>query len=254
MSYEVRLEVFEGPLDLLMHLIKKNEINIYDIPISLITQQYLHYVELMKNLNLDLAGEFLVMAATLTQIKSRMLLPKEESPEGQEEEEEDPRAELVRRLLEYQRFKDAAESLEDREDQWRDIFRRQPPQETHPEPEDLSQPLPLEVGLFDLIDALQKVLERLPSKKVLEFQADEFSMKDKIALILEHIEKENGLDFTSLFVNAASRRAVIVTFLALLELVKMGLVKVIQPESVGPIQIFRAACEEGSAEGAGIEN
>src|SRR5262245_5970519 len=124
-AYQVKLPVFEGPLDLLLHLIKEHRVDIYDIPIALITRQYLEYLDLMKELNLSIAGEFLVMAATLVQIKSRMLLPREEQPESTEPEE-DPREELVRRLVEYQRFKDAAVELEEREAVWRDVFRREP--------------------------------------------------------------------------------------------------------------------------------
>jgi segregation and condensation protein A len=241
-AYEVRLEVFEGPLDLLLHLIKKNEINIYDIPIALISRQYLEYVDLMKHLNLELAGEFLVMAATLTQIKSRMLLPKEESPE--EAEAEDPRAELVRRLLEYQRYKEVAESLEEREVVWREVFQRAPAPEPAGDPEEVRLSPALEVGLFDLVGALQKVLERLPSRKALEFQAEEFSVKDKISLILDRLDKEERVSFSALFEGMVSRRAVVVTFLALLELAKMGLIRVFQLEDTGDIELCRRISEE----------
>ena len=245
MSYQIKLEVFEGPMDLLFHLIKKNELNIYDIPIALITQQYFQYIEMLKGLNLEIAGEFLVMAATLTHIKSRMLLPKEETAE--EQPEEDPRAELVRKLLEYQRYKEASGTLEDRESFWRDVFHREPA-EFPSEPEEIQETLPgLDVGLFDLIDALQKVLERLPSEKVLEFQAEEISLKDRISVILDYLEREEALLFSALFDEAATRRSVIVTFLALLELVKMRLVRVHQLESMGPIRICRTSQDEESA-------
>src|SRR5437660_8649255 len=157
-SYLIRLEQFEGPLDLLLHLIKKNEINIYDIPMALITKQYLEHINLMKWLNLVVAGEFLVLAATLIHIKSKMLLPSE--PDDEEEEGQDPRAELVRQLLQYKQFKEAAYDLQDRERLWREVYRRAPLPSATP----IECEAPLELTLFDLMDALQDVVRRAPSK------------------------------------------------------------------------------------------
>ena len=173
-AYRVKLEVFEGPMDLLLHLIKKNEIDIYDIPIALITQQYLEYLELMKQLNIDIAGEFLVMAAELMHIKSKMLLPK---PEFEEEEEEgpDPREELVRRLIEYQQFKEAAEQLRERELLGRDVFIRGATAQDWVEiAGDSIAPL----SLFHLIEAFQKLLEKVPGE--VQMEVDRVSVRERI--------------------------------------------------------------------------
>lgn len=235
--YQVRLEGFEGPLDLLLHLIRKNEINIYDIPIALIAQQYLDYVRLMKDLNLSFAGEFLVMAATLLHIKSRMLLPKDETAAEQEEEGEDPRSELVRRLVEYQQYKDAAGQLCDRERLWREIFRREPVVTDRREPREV---LLDEVGLFDLLDALQDVLARTEARVVMDISPDTLTVQERINMILECLEKTPAITFTALFDDDETRLRVIVTFLALLELVRMRLVRIYQGDLFGPIRISRA--------------
>lgn len=232
-DYRVQLPVFEGPLDLLLHLIKKSEINIYDIPIALITQQYLEYLDLMKSLNLNIAGEFLVMAATLIHIKSKMLLPPEDLQE--EEPEEDPRAELVHRLLEYQRFKDAAEGLAHREETWREAFRR---------PQDCVEPeqeiLLTEVSLFDLMEALRTVLTRVPKEGVMEILPDELSVRQRMSLVMERLERSGGITFDALFEKERTRAAVIVTFLALLELIKLQLIAVQQIRLFETIWIMKA--------------
>lgn len=233
-SYEVKVGTFEGPLELLLHLIKKNEINIYDIPIALITQQYIETLDLMKSLNLSIAGEFLVMAATLIHIKSRMLLPPSETEDGLDEE--DPREELVWRLLEYQKFKDAAEQLETRESIWREIFRREPA----PPPELLPEEVPLvDLDLYDLLDALKTVLSRLPDKKVLEVSTEELSVKDRMQAVIDRIESVESFLFEQLFDGLQTRQAVVVTFLALLELIRLGLVRVLQGEICGPLRLFK---------------
>jgi len=235
----VKLEIFEGPLDLLLHLIKKNEINIYDIPITLITQQYLEYLEMMKNLNLDIAGEFLLMAATLLHIKSKMLLPPAESAEeeGEEEAAEDPRAELVRRLLEYQKYKEAAAELAKRDLLEREVFTRKVLSD-----ELINLPAEEvvigELTLFDLIEALKKVLQRVSPEEFQEISLDSFSLKEKIQQIMELIWKENSISFTQLFPPEASKREIILSFLALLELLRLRLVKAYQTEAFGPIRIF----------------
>src|SRR2546426_9086660 len=230
-SYRIRLDEFEGPLDLLLHLIKKNEINIYDIPIALITKQYLDYISTMKSLNLVVAGEFLVMAATLIHIKSRMLLPVETEGDEEDEAGEDPRAELVRRLLEYKQFKEAAGDLVQRGQQWREVFGR-------PAIVDASRQglqgeedgTLLELTLFDLVDALQGVLQRVPAKTLIEVTADHLTVKDRMNYILERLEQESALPFDALFSPDEGRLVVIVTFLGLLELMRIRLVRAFQAE------------------------
>ena len=234
-SYCIRLEQFEGPLDLLLHLIKKNEINIYDIPMALITKQYLEHINLMKSLNLVVAGEFLVLAATLIHIKSKMLLPSE--PDGEEEEGQDPRAELVRQLLEYKQFKEAAYDLQDRERLWREVYRRAPLLTATPIE---SEETPLELTLFDLMDALQDVVRRAPSKGLLELTAEHLTIKNRMNYILERLEASAAVPFEMLFSPTDGRLVLIVTFLGLLELMRLKLVRVFQPETFGAILVSRA--------------
>ncbi len=210
LPYQVRIENFEGPLDLLLHLIKKNEINIYDIPIAMIAQQYLEYLEAMEELNLNVAGDFLVMAATLLQIKSKMLLPVDETADD-DEDGPDPREELVRRLLEYKAFKEAARQLDDQEKIWREIFRR----EQAPLVEEVEEELPLEnVSLFDLVDALKEVLERNPSSRLIEIVPDNLTVRERMNLILETLEGKDSVSFAALFEGSGHRMVVVVTFLA----------------------------------------
>ncbi len=239
LPYQVKIEKFEGPLDLLLHLIKKNEINIYDIPVALIAQQYLDYLSVMKELNLAVAGEFLVMAATLLHIKSRMLLPVEET-EGDEDDGPDPREELVRRLLEYKQFKEAASQLDYKERLWRDVFSR----ESGPQP-DVRQDESLldDVSLFDLVDALQGVLARHPGKKLVEIIPDNLTVRDRMNSIIETLEGQDAVAFTSLFEVSSHRIVVIVTFLALLELIRIRVVRVFQGETFGAILVSRAFSE-----------
>jgi segregation and condensation protein A len=234
--YQVRLEQFEGPLDLLLHLIKKNEINIYDIPITLIAKQYLEYLSLMKSLNLAVAGDFLVMAATLLQIKSRLLLPVDDRAHD-EDDGPDPREELVRRLLEYKRYKEAADRLDDRERLWREVFTRESP----PLPTQAASETALleDVTLFDLVDALQGVLARLPNPKLLELTPEHLTVKARMAAILEALEGKESVTFVALFEAQGHKLMVIVTFLALLELIRTGLVRVYQGETFGPILLTR---------------
>lgn len=232
--YEVKLDAFTGPLDLLLHLIRKHEIDIYDIPISLITQQYLEYLQLMKELNLSFAGEFLVMASTLVHIKSRMLLPQEMEPPAEDEEGEDPRSELVRRLVEYQQFKEVAGQLSEREKFWRDMFQREP---DHVEP--VREVLMDDVNMFDLLGALQEVLIRTEAQVVVDITPDTVTVQDRINGIIERLEENPTITFSSLFDDASTRLLVIVTFLALLELVRMKLVRMFQGDLFGPIRISR---------------
>jgi segregation and condensation protein A len=230
--YTFRLEMFEGPLDLLLHLINRNELDITNIPIALITDQYLEYLRLMKVLNLDIAGEYLLMAATLLHIKSKTLLP---SPSDQEEEEgEDPRAELIRRLLEYQKYKKAAVELEGRPLLDRDVFIRL----ISLDAEEPAEEEKVEVNLFELLEAFRGVLERVKAETVHEVILDRFSVEEKVQEILSLLQREKrSIAFHLLFSENASRREIIVTFLAILELVKMKLIRIFQPAPFETIRI-----------------
>ncbi len=240
-SYKVQLDSFNGPLDLLLHLIRKQEINIYDIPIALITRQYLEYLNLMKNLNLSFAGEFLVMAATLLQIKSRLLLPKDELPAEDEGDGEDPRAELVRQLVEYEQFKDAALRLSSQEKIWRESFAREfdlPVDLNDLRAVDAEVPTD-DLSLFDLVGALQGVLDRAAPEVIMDVTREALSIQDRINGILERLEVEPSVTFEALFERLDSRVMIIVTFLALLELVRMNLVRLYQGDMFGPIRVTR---------------
>lgn len=233
-SYSVKLPAFEGPLDLLLHLIRENKIDIYDIPIALITHQYLEYLEIMKELNLDIAGEFLVMAATLIHIKSRMLLPVDE--EIPEEEREDPRFELVQRLLEYQAFKEASLALREREMEWSNVFTRL--HETEDIDIESTGELNLfDLSLFDLIAAFKRMLEKTPPEAI-TITRETLTVKDRVAYILEKIEKTEAIRFEDLFDENRSRPRLIVTFVALLEVLRLGLVRVFQERDFGTIWII----------------
>ncbi len=221
-DYEIKLEIFQGPLDLLLHLIRKNEVDIFDIPIAIITDQYLGYLDMMKALNINVAGDFLVMASTLIHIKSKMLLP-----EVEEEEEEDPRDEITRPLLEFLRLKELAGELADRDLLDRDIFSRP----LFPDYKDQLQaegPL-LDVTIFQLMDAFKRVIdERLPGAS-LKLQIEKWSLKDKTTSIMERLKKDGSIYFRDLFSENRTLSEFIITFLALLELVHIGLVRVFQP-------------------------
>jgi segregation and condensation protein A len=235
-EYKVKLEVFEGPLDLLLFLIKRDEVDIYDIPIEHITKQYLDFMELFKMLDLDVAGEFVVMAANLIYIKSRALLPVHAQPPDEEAEEEDPRWELVRQLLEYKKFKDAAAQLGQREADRQGIFARAA-ESSEPVPE---RPLG-EVSVFDLINAFNKVLKRIEDKRedLAEIFEENFTVAHKIDLILKITAGGVALKFTEMFAEAASRGEIVVTFLAMLELVRLKQLRCVQPEPFAEIEIVR---------------
>lgn len=232
-EYKVKLEVFEGPLDLLLYLIKKEEVDIYDIPIEKITRQYLEFMELFKVLDLDVAGEFVVMAANLIYIKSRSLLPKDLQPPEEQAEEDDPRWELVRQLIEYKKFKDAAGHLQQRELEQENLFTRLP------EKPEAAAERPLgEVSIFDLINAFNGVLKRLDKKEDLrEIFEENFSVSDKIDLIMKMTASGVGLKFSELFSGAASRTEIVVTFLALLELIRLKQLCCVQPEPYAEIEL-----------------
>jgi len=225
MDYRVKLEIFEGPLDLLLHLIKKNEVDIYDIPISTVTEQYLEYLEMIKQFNLEIAGEFLLMAATLIHIKSRMLLPVSEEAE-EEGDEGDPREELMRRLIEYQRYKDAAAEMSERTILGRDVFMK-----GMAEPEEAPEEAGLvNLSLFDLMEALKEVFERAPGTTSLNLEAEKFSVVDKINEVMDVMRENKSIVFTDLFARDAAKTEIIVTFLAVLELVKMRMIHIYQTE------------------------
>jgi segregation and condensation protein A len=235
----IKLQSFEGPLDLLVHLIKKNQVNVYDIPIALITEQYLAYLGLMQELNLDLASEFLVMAATLIHIKSRMLLPRPEPAQADDPDAEDPRDALVRRLLEHQQFKAAAELLHDRETvrsaQWaRPDSRVAQLAGDDYEPE-------LEVDLFSLLSAFRSVLERARERPPVPLPPEQISIELRIDQMLERLSETEACGFQDLFEDVATRGDMIVTFLALLEMIRLKLIRVFQAGTAGPIRIYKRA-------------
>ena len=236
-GYPVRLDNFEGPLDLLLHLIKRHEVSIYDIPIHSVTKQYLDYIDLMQELNLDVAGEFLVMAATLIHIKSRMLLPRADP--AQEDPEEDPREALVRRLLEHQKFKAAAELLHERETLRSAQWTRPDGPITEiageaPEPE-------IEVDLFSLISAFRTVVERAKQRPKLYLPGEQIPIEVRIEQLMARLSETEALGFEDLFDDVQSRSGMIVTFLAMLEMIRLKLVRVFQAGVVGPIRIYKRA-------------
>lgn len=235
MSVNVRLEIYEGPLDLLLHLIKKNELSVTDIPIATITEQYLGTLELMQSLTLDVSGEYLVMAATLLHIKSKMLLPPDETDAEDEDDELDTRDALIRRLLEYERYKEAAKELEERERLNRDVFTRggRAPQ--------VAREISFErISLFDLISAFQRVLDRFPGDSVHTVVLETVSVRERMTVILDELHRKTRVLFQSLFENAGSRLEVITTFLAMLELIKMRAIRVSQTDRLGPIHMEAA--------------
>ena len=243
-NYKVQLEVFEGPLDLLLHLIKKEEIDIYDIPIDRITRQYLEYLELLKLLDLDVAGEFVLMAATLMYIKSRLLLPIEEQP-ALEEEEEDPRLDLVRQLLEYKKFKEVAHELSQKEVLQSQIFSRVGASDAVG-----MEYRNLDVSIFDLIGAFSSVLKRLEGEGLREVYQDMYTVADKIVTIQKLLKEKGRVAFADLFAGAVSRGEVVATFLAVLELMRLKELKVLQEVSFGPIVMVGAkASPEQTAPG-----
>ncbi len=229
--YQVQLEeIFEGPMDLLIHLIKKNEVNIYDIPIALITKQYLEYIDWMKSMNIDFAGDFLVMASSLTQIKSRMLLPFH-GPE----EDEDPRMEITRPLLEYLQIKDAAEELYKRNLLGENTFIRPLSKADYPiEPDDQI----VKVGLFELIDAFKSILENLSEDQQMDFTPDRISVTDRISELVDLLEEKGSITFAELFSPKPDKSEIIITFLAVLEMVKLHLVRIAQHVQTGIIRLF----------------
>lgn len=237
-DYKVSLEIFEGPLDLLLYLIKKDEVDIYDISLERVTTQYLDYIETFKLLNIDLASEFISMAANLMYIKSRTLLPKREQPPEEDAEEDDPRWELIRQLIEYKKFKDAAGFLHRREVEQEQIFAHTPLKDNKPVDE---EPVPLaDASIFDLIRAFQNVLKRFDEARDFGHIVDDrYTVSDKIEYLMIRIEPGQSMSLQDLFEKATSKVEVIVTFLALLELMKMNQFKARQTGHLGEIKIER---------------
>lgn len=245
-GYTIKLPTFEGPLDLLLHLIREHKVDIYDIPIAEVTDQYLRYLQLMESLDLNIAGEFFVRAATLLEIKSRMLLPVEKSDE-EGEEDVDPRAELVERLLEYERFKHAAESLKKSEEERRSVYWR-----ITDELSGYDAPvIPLNMQSMDLLFALQRMLEEVGEGKeeVTSIQRQKISLRMKMSEVWRHVRAHpDGIGFRDLFMAPPTRVEVVITFLALLELLRLHKIRLQQKEALGEISIQPMPEEDQEAE------
>lgn len=235
-NYKVKLDIFEGPLDLLLYLIKKDEVDILDVNIERVAKQYIAYLDTFKMLNIDLAGEFIVMAANLMYLKSRMLIPKPVQPPEEETDEEDPRWELIRQLIEYKKFKDAAGFLQRRQAQMEHVYPANPEVPDMKKHEVAGFP---ELGIFDLIRAFQKVLDRFQKEDLQEIADDRFTVSDKIEHLLTHVPHGKHISFLSLFAGATTRDEVIVTFVALLELMRLRQFRVTQDHLLGEITLYR---------------
>lgn len=229
-NYHINVEAFEGPLDLLLHLIKKNDLDILDIPIAFVLEEYMKYIDTLKELDIDLAGDFLLMAAELTHIKSRMLLPNETA--SPEDEEPDPRADLIRRLLEYQQFKEAGEALIKREVLGRDVF-----VPLSPERAQIDGDGPIEGNIYDLVEVFSKILKKIPAERYHEVAVDRISINDRIYQIVSLVKKGKTVSLADLLVGEIVRYDVVVTFLSLLEMCRIRMVKIYQSENYGNIYI-----------------
>jgi segregation and condensation protein A len=236
-AFAVKLSNFEGPLDLLLHLIRKHELDIHDIPIAVITAQYLAAIAFMQELDLDIAGEFLLMAATLIHIKSKMLLPRPETAAGVDGEEEDPRDALVRRLLEHEKFKAAAGLLHERE-QLRAAQWQRPDQRVAAIAGDDYEP-EIEVDLFSLLNAFRAVVQRMKLRPKVLLPPEQLSVEARIDQLLSRLSESEACGFEDLFSDAQDRAGLIVTFLALLEMIRLKLVRVFQSGSFGPIRVYK---------------
>src|SRR6185369_5022748 len=238
-EYKVQFEVFEGPLDLLLYLVKKEEVDIYEVNLTKLATQFIEYIELMRQLDLEVAGEFLVMASTLMYIKSRELLPVDRQVEAEgDDDEEDPRWELIRQLVEYKKFKDAATQLQQREAEQENVFPRLPGKLEYESAEPPARP---EVSLFDLIHAVSNVLKRFQQRdEPRDIFEDKWTVSEKLELLRQLMASKGALTFSELFLQSASRTEVVVTFLALLELIRLKQIVVSQPEPFSEIEIRRA--------------
>jgi segregation and condensation protein A len=235
-DYKVQFEVFEGPLDLLLYLVKKEEVDIYEVNLTKIATQFIEYVEVMRELDLDIAGEFLVMASTLMYIKSRELLPVDQQVEVEGEEEgEDPRWELIRQLVEYKKFKDVAAKLQEREAVQENIFPRVPVKP------DFEAPAPrMQVSVFDLINAVTVILKRFNTQDSRDIFEDKWTVSEKIETLMTSLRERTKLKFSDLFAAATSRTEVVVTFLAMLELIRMKHIVITQEAAFSDIEISQA--------------
>lgn len=244
MSYKLQLEKFEGPLDLLLYLIKKNDIDVCDIPIATITDQYMAYIATMRLLNLEVVGDFLVMAATLMQIKSKMLLPPD--PLANPEEIEDPRNELVRRLQEYQQFKQVAEGLKEKEIFRQSLFSRLVDEEAMNQIKEDSKEVFIEASLFDLINAFNEAIKKVPEKKTYEVNEDQFTVEGQIHGILHRLVEFPKISLGELFSRASCKMEVICTFVAILELVRLKEIVAFQRRAFEDIEITRNMSNEAA--------
>jgi segregation and condensation protein A len=237
-DYKVKFEVFEGPLDLLLYLIKKQEVDIYEVNLTQLATQFIEYIEVMRMLDLEIAGEFLVMASTLMYIKSRELLPVEQQVQVEgDEEEEDPRWELIRQLVEYKKFKDAAAQLHQMEERQENVYRREAPK-----PVFEAEPTKPDVSIFDLINAVNTILKRVAQREgeAREIHEDKWSVSEKIEMLVNVISSRLRVKFSELFENATSRTEVVVTFLAMLELIRMKQIVCAQADQFAEIEISKA--------------
>ena len=237
-EFKVQFEIFEGPLDLLLYLVKKEEVDIYEVNLTKLATEFINYVDLMRQLDLDIAGEFLVMAATLMYIKSRELLPKDLQVETEGEDDgEDPRWELIRQLVEYKKFKDAAAKLQELEHRQEGIFPRLPPKLEFERDQTINK---AEASIFDLVNAVTNILKRFSEKEDLrEIFEDKWSVSEKIELLRRRIGESPRLKFSEMFADATSRTEVVVTFLAMLELIRMKILVALQSEDFGDIELGR---------------
>ncbi|MFW6197399.1 MAG: segregation and condensation protein A [Myxococcota bacterium] len=250
-NFRIELPSFEGPLDLLLHLCQKHELDILDLPVAFVTERYLEFIETMKRLDLDVASEYLVMAAELARIKSKMLLPPSPHEEDEEDEEEgiDPRSDLIRRLLEYQKYKKVAEDLGSRGVEGRDVFLRglSAPQAEGPAPL-------ADISVFKLIDALHKVLDRVQGELAFEVSAERISIQDRISQITDTLRMRTAITFEELFEDHSTTYDIVVTFLALLEMAKMRMVRLYQPDPHAAIHLeSRVIEDDGSGDRASAD-
>ena len=248
-EYKVQFEVFEGPLDLLLYLIKKEEVDIYEVNLTKLATQFIEYVDLMRQFDLEVVGEFLVMASTLMYIKSRELLPADQQVvvEGEEDAGEDPRWELIRQLVEYKKFKDAAAQLQTLEERQENVFPRLPGKiEFTPE----AAPVRSDVGIFDLLNAVNSVLKRFQDKLAgsREIYEDKWTVSEKIEFVLKTLTERGSVRFSELFETAANRAEVVCTFLALLELIRLKQLACAQPEPFAEIEISKAVASAAPSE------